>query len=329
MGLCLGVAPIDRTFLSQDRLDLPARERMSLLPWKGQFTPEFVDVLLDVYLPEGGSVVDPFAGSGTVLFEASRRGVTSYGAEINDAALAFCRIAELKSIDLADRQDLLTEAKSLLHRWPQHGGSEPRLWDEDEPATVLGAARCDANLWHLVSAAVVLAQVAHAKLGRSSLLSALARISDIMLESSSPGPSCSVYRADARVLPVDSESVDLVVTSPPYINVHNYHQYGRVAIELLGGNPLEAARSEIGANRKFRQNRFFTVVQYAIDMAEVLVELKRILNPVGRAIVVVGRESRVRGVSFQNGQLLIELARRGGLFNVQRRMERSSIDSEQ
>jgi hypothetical protein len=327
MGVPLGVASIDRTFLPQDRLDLPTRGRLSLLPWKGQFTPEFVDVLLDVYLPDGGSVLDPFAGSGTVLFEASRRGVISHGAEISDAALAFCRIAELKGIDLARRQDLLAEAESLLLRWPQHGSIEPRLWDDAEPATVIiDAAQCNSDLWHLVSAAVVLAQVAHAKLVRSSLLRALARISDIVLESTSPGPQCSVYRADARAVPVDSESIDLVVTSPPYINVHNYHQYGRVAIELLGGDPLGAARSEIGANRKFRQNRFLTVIQYALDMAEVLSELKRILKSMGRAIIVVGRESRVRGISFQNGQLLIELARRGGLFDVRRRMERSFVN---
>jgi 16S rRNA G966 N2-methylase RsmD len=327
MGISLGAAPIDRAFLPQDRLDLPTRGRLSLLPWKGQFTPEFVDVLLDVYLPKGGSVLDPFAGSGTVLFEASRRGVASHGAEINDAALAFCHVAELRSTDVAYRQDLLAEARSLLRQWPQHGDTKLRLWDDAQPTTALiEAAQHDANLWHLVCAAAVLAQVAYAKLGRSSVLKALARIGEIVLESTQPLRSCSVYRADARGLPIDGASVDLVVTSPPYINVHNYHQYGRVAVELLGGNPLEAARSEIGANRKFRQNRFFTVVQYAIDMAEVLVELRRVLNPLGRAIFVVGRESRVRGISFQNGHLLIELARRGGLFEVQRRMERSFVN---
>ena len=69
------------------------------------------------------------------------------------------------------------------------------------------------------------------------------------------------HLADARRLPIEDDSIEGVITSPPYINVFNYHQNYRRAVELLGWKPLEASRSEIGANRKHRANRFFTVVQ--------------------------------------------------------------------
>ncbi len=319
--------PIDRDFLSQAMLDLSTRERLSRLPWKGQFTPEFVDVLLDAYLPDGGSVLDPFAGSGTVLFEAVRRGVTSYGAEVNDAALAFSRVAELGGLGLASRHDALTQAKRLLDRWPHQTEMQRSPWpDTTRERGLIEAARREPRVWRLVSAALVLAQATRSKLVRSSVLEAFTRLREIVLESAMSGASCHVYRADARALPLDDETVDLVVTSPPYINVHNYHQYARVAVELLGGDPLGSAKSEIGANRKFRQNRFLTVVQYAIDMAEVLAELRRVIDPAGRVIIVLGRESRVRGVTFENGHLLTELVRREESFEVRRRMERSFVN---
>ena len=306
---------------------MSTRERLSRLPWKGQFTPEFVDVLLDAYLPDGGVVLDPFAGSGTVLFEAARRGMKSYGAEISDAALVFSRVAELSSLGLESRLEALTIARQLLDRWPRQQETQRSLCSDTAPEReVIEAARSEPRVWRLVSAAVVLAQTTRSKIVRSSVLEALTRLRGIVLESATPRPPCHVYQADARALPLDDETVDLVVTSPPYINVHNYHQYARAAVELLGGDPLGAAKSEIGANRKFRQNRFLTVVQYAIDMAEVLAELRRVVDPGGRVVVVLGRESRVRGITFANGSLLTVLAQREESFEVRRRMERSFIN---
>ena len=49
----------------------------------------------------------------------------------------------------------------------------------------------------------------------------LERIVRALPESARP---IAVHHADARALPVESGSADLVLTSPPYINVHNYHQ---------------------------------------------------------------------------------------------------------
>jgi hypothetical protein len=69
-----------------------------------------------------------------------------------------------------------------------------------------------------------------------------------------------------------------------------------------------AARSEIGANRKFRQNRFLTVVQYCLDMALALAELARVGRAGARAVVVIGRESNVHHTAIYNGAILERLA---------------------
>jgi hypothetical protein len=103
---------------------------------------------------------------------------------------------------------------------------------------------------------------------------------------------------------------DFVVTSPPYINVFNYHQQYRRSVEALGWDLLRVARSEIGSNRKHRQNRFLTVVQYCLDMTDVLREVQRVCKEGARAIVIVGRESNVRKTQFFNGEIVAALASR-------------------
>ena len=135
-----------------------------------------------------------------------------------------------------------------------------------------------------------------------------------------------IYHADARSIPLPDRCIDLVITSPPYINVFNYHQNNRPAMELMGWDLLHVAKSEIGSNRKNRQNRFLTVVQYILDMLDALREMKRLLKPEGRAIIVVGRESNVRGVRFKNGLLVAALAIGGVGFHLIMRQERKFIN---
>jgi hypothetical protein len=60
-------------------------------------------------------------------------------------------------------------------------------------------------------------------------------------------------------------------------------------------------------------------------MGMVLAEFNRVLKPGGRAIMVMGRESRVRGVSFRNGCLVGALAGCGGL-RLASRQERKFVN---
>ena len=60
--------------LSWSERDLPERERTKhvhrLHPYLGKFIPQLVEILLDRYVPAGGRVLDPFAGSGTTLVQS-------------------------------------------------------------------------------------------------------------------------------------------------------------------------------------------------------------------------------------------------------------------
>ena len=66
--------PYDRKSIPQESLDLANKFRTSLFPWRGQFSPELVELFLRKYSQDTSVILDPFVGSGTTLFEAARRG---------------------------------------------------------------------------------------------------------------------------------------------------------------------------------------------------------------------------------------------------------------
>jgi hypothetical protein len=128
----------------------------------------------------------------------------------------------------------------------------------------------------------------------------------------------SVFHCDARETPLADSTIDLILTSPPYINVFNYHQQYRRSAESLQWNLLKVAKSEFGSNRKHRGNRFLTVTQYCLDIAHTLNELIRVTTDSARIIFVVGRESNVRGTPFYNGAIFVELALKLGYIPLTR-----------
>ncbi len=128
--------------------------------------------------------------------------------------------------------------------------------------------------------------------------------------------------SDARSLPLPDKTIDFVVTSPPYINVFNYHQNYRKSAEILGWDILKIAKSEIGSNRANRSNRFYTVVQYCLDMADTLKELSRVTKDNARIVLVVGHESNVLGVPFYNADIIEKIAVKTGFFRKTLRQKR-------
>ena len=326
---------LDRESVPQGNLDIANRVRTNLLPWAGQFSPQLVEELLLAYGQRAGVVMDPFVGSGTSLVEAARLGKAAWGSDINPAAVILARVYHLVNVSLDDREAALDSLEERLFQviGPPDGPlfAEPgatasnraeresaliRLWDESGP----GVSRI------LAAALVVLCDFYRKDLGADQVHKTWLRLAETVRSIPVACESVVVHQADARALPVEANSVDLVLTSPPYINVHNYHQKFRRSVEALGWNVLSIAPSEIGSNRQNRGNRFVTVIQYALDMVLALREMARIAKPATRLILVLGRESTVRGVPFFNGELVAELAVRGVGLKNERRQERQFVN---
>jgi len=156
----------------------------------------------------------------------------------------------------------------------------------------------------------------------------------------SRGPTASVRLGDARRLKMRKNSVDLVITSPPYLNAIDYMRcskfslvwMGRSAEELrlirkrsIGTEVGEYTRSKHAADiikglklgSDFPKHDRAVLVRFIEDMKLALSEVARILTPGGRAVYVVG-ENTIRGVYVRNSKIVVEAARHAGLVLVGR-----------
>ena len=321
---------VDRESVPQNDLDITMRVRTNLLPWKGQFSPQLIEQLLRTFAQKGSVVFDPFAGSGTTIVESARLGYSAGGCDINPAAVILSRVYELINLGHDKRTSVLDELRKCLYEVIS-GPLALTMRDGNQSLDRATIERRLVDIWHgsksyevrlLAAALVVLCDFHRSLLDETTVHKTWQRLEKTVLSLPHLDKPIFVHHADARTLPIEDMSIDLVVTSPPYINVHNYHQKYRRSVEAMGWNVLSNARSEIGSNRQNRSNRFLTVIQYSLDMTLALQEMNRVAKPGARFILVIGRESTVRGKQFFNGELVTELASQAVGLRFERRQER-------
>jgi len=303
--------------ISSDLINIEDKYRSNMFNWRGQFSPQLIESLLIHYASEGNVVFDPFLGSGTTLLESSRLGLEAYGCEINPAAHIFSKIYELINIDPAQRDISIIFIDTFITRYIGNSVKDNKTEHEKFIHDLL-LLKNDADFVvnNIISALIISLNLEITKFSYDKCF----KIWNNLKQNIKSLPFTSIpvkgFHCDARKSPLSNNSIDIVITSPPYINVFNYHQNYRKSVEKLGWDVLEIAKSEIGANRKFRGNRFITVVQYCMDLAEVYLELSRVCKSTAKIIFIVGKESKVRKTPFYNADLLISVAEAIGFKKV-------------
>lgn len=323
--------------LEQDRLNVTKKSRTNLFSWRGQFTPEFVEYLLETFASEAHIVLDPFCGSGTVLQECVRREISASGFEINPAAYAMSKFFTFSNVHIEERRQLIDSLSKHLDKLPNYYEDLPlfkpspkyremykNLLDFAKDLFKQTISKQETLLAVLM---IFRAQDSKNNGLLSAVMNAFSILKSNLLSLPFANSNISVELCDARRCHTKLNSpVDMIITSPPYINVFNYHQNYRAILEILGFDILKIARSEIGSNRKNRGNRFRTVVQYCLDMKLSLYSLAKSFRKGGKLILVLGRESRVRGVPFENSQIARDIIECLGCFGKVSSYEREFIN---
>ncbi|OQW90437.1 MAG: hypothetical protein BWK78_07030 [Thiotrichaceae bacterium IS1] len=318
--------------LLQEKLDVVQKKRSNLFNWRGQFTPELVEYLLGFFVKETDFVIDPFSGSGTVLQEAARKNIYAEGFEINPAAYAmskfftFSNLAINQRLELLNRFELKFNAVLPLFNGEQiyqnysdyrqaysnlinFGKSFQSYLDKAEKILLLNVlflSERDKNLTVTQSLCKSFLYVKNALLGLPYASSTI-----------------KANLADAREVHQKIRGqADLILTSPPYINVFNYHQNYRGLIEIFNFDILKIANSEFGSNRKNRGNRFKTIVQYSLDMEEALRSFWGALKPHATLVLILGRQSNVRNTAFYNSRIVMDIIDGIGGFEETNTLER-------
>jgi DNA modification methylase len=307
--------------IPQEKLDIIEKNRANLFAWRGQFSPQLIETILTYYCPSNSVILDPFVGSGTVLLEASYLSLEAYGFEINPAAYIMSHTYEF--INDSQKKEVLKNLRNIIDQeFPL------RIFEvSDQVENLVDKLQNTRNMLPdrskvLFDALVIILDVCKNKITQEFIQKKFSHLSNIITNLPYSQKPIRVGLSDARSLPLKNNQIDFVVTSPPYINVFNYHQNYRQSAEILGWDLLKIAKSEIGSNRANRSNRFYTVVQYCLDMGDILKELARVSKQQARIVLIVGQESNVLGVPFYNADIIEKIGIKAKLFQKVLRQKR-------
>jgi len=151
------------------------------------------------------------------------------------------------------------------------------------------------------------------------------------------GPAPSLKIGDARHLPLKNESIDLVITSPPYLNAIDYIRCSKFSLVWMGYSisdlrklRSESIGTEVSANApkddedieriitalrvrsKLSSKHRGILAQYINDMRGSIRETSRVMRPGGKVVYVVG-ENTIRDTYIRTALIIRHLAKDAGL----------------
>lgn len=351
-------------------------------PFPARMAPE---IALDcIPIAENGRaqlILDPMCGSGTVLSAAMQRGHHAIGIDLDPLAILMTRVAT-SPIDTSQcdrlREQVVNAATSDRETGLPWSDDETRqfaeYWFADRqrvqlarlsraiadippgPLRELAQVSLSRTVITKAPKASLAADTSHSRPHRVAITSTYdvvagfsLAIKDLtrILDARKLMGSAEVALGDCRRLDsIGDASIDMVVTSPPYLNAIDYIRGHKFALIWLGYSipQLRAVRSSIiGAERALdgppeplatklvRQIEreaidstrlpMSTLVRYSHDLVRFARQMKRVMKPGARLIAVVGN-STLRG-NFIRNDYLVERALQHNGFNTDQRTERT------
>lgn len=354
-------------------------------PFPARMAPDIAIDHLDS-LTRGAELVvlDPMCGSGTVLAAATARGHSARGFDLDPLAVLMSSVATQP----VDTDEVVAQAERVSSRARRSTTGTP-LWDDLETlkfaeywfgesqriqlnrlSRELGSVTDDSvrRALQVALSRVIVTKSPKASLAADTSHSRPHRVStdsdyDVyrgfeasaaslkkLLDQRVLAGRAQVGRGDARALSLGQQSVDLVITSPPYLNAIDYLRGHKMSLIWMGYSigELRTIRSNsIGAERALRGEvlqeahemvrsielsvtepkslPLATIARFAQDMTLFARELHRVCKWGAEVVTVIGN-STLRGNYVQN-DLLVRQAYENAGFRVAVRVERDLPDS--
>jgi hypothetical protein len=340
-------------------------------PFPARMAPDIA--LAGLQSPRKLKVLDPMAGSGTSMVLARLLGHIAIGYDQDPLALLIAKTWCSRVSESTLRSALASTVNVARTRWttsapyPPSADSETRrfvrYWFDlrtRKKLAALAAAICGnkqqvlrTQLWCAFSRLIIVKDngvslardVSHSRPHRSYELAPadpftqFSKAGEYIIKSLLALPSSAgtvhLSRADARNLPTKTGSIDLVITSPPYLNAIDYLRGHKMSLVWMGHSvqqlrelrsstvgaeighseipeALLSAKRAMGRMPDLHPRIERMVNKYIVDMNLVIAEIARVLQPFGKAVVVIGN-STLRGSFLKNSDLIVELGRINGL----------------
>lgn len=287
-----------------------------IYPYRGKISALDAASIIE-QLPRHGSLLDPFCGSGTIVYEAQKHGLRAFGVDNNPLAIQIARAKVYKgtssSMLLCD--DIIRKAIALfesgkfdampdapLRSFHAQTAAEimcvKHFFDEMDDylkgafyGTIALAARaCNGYMWTSSTVGKNIEpkmycnffEKFYSKAEKHSRFFAEDRCSDAIIL---PGDS----RKLSKILP--PKSIDFVFTSPPYFDGLDYTAYyGKLIYEIFGVDRVS-----------IKKNLIQHADSYEDDMRSVLRELDIVTTDNALIIFVVG-DKKVGGRVINGGE---------------------------
>lgn len=228
------------------------------------FSPQLVDKILECFPAlHGGRILDPFMGAGTTLLRARQLGYRSAGCDLSPLSLFVSRV-KLADYDRA----LLEEAFAHVRDY------RPMPIVGELPAHLRRAfTRCEMEHFQGLLSRIAALPPRERDFFRLALLRVMRRVSRAQSDggwfrwvekpdqsakvseffdeearsmlgdvADYPGPAPTIWQDDARILEKAQGPYDLVITSPPYPNRHDYSRVFHIELLALGATEEEILR---------------------------------------------------------------------------------------
>ena len=289
-----------------------------IYPYRGKISS--IDAASVIKQLKPGVLLDPFCGSGTILYEADFAGLQAIGVDNNPLAIW---ITKGKLASLGDNRDkYIEEAEGLIKKarrrktskclspliekaFHKETASEAfslmKYFDEMSDyaracllGTVALAARgCNQYKWTSSTVGKDIRPKQYINFYEKFFYKIKKHTYPITSKN-----TCKIYLHDSRKLDniIKEKSVDYVFTSPPYFNALDYTAYyGRIVYGLLGIDHLEIKKGLIQ-----------TVVEYEADMKKIFDTLLRVTKKNGLIIFVVG-DKKIKNEIINGGDFFSKL----------------------
>ncbi len=305
----------------------------SLCSYASKMKPAIASFLIQYFVKPGATVLDPFAGSGTIPFEAAMQGRKSLAFDLSplaasittaklnppDSESVLCVADELQTyIETAACPDesaasVEEEIKSFFHERTLGEVLLAKRWLEEHEAAGLSGAEhrfIKACILHILhgNRPYALSRRSHGiipippkgpatyKSLANSLKEKITRTAlDRIPDTFARG---RVERASALDMPADEGSVDVIATSPPFFGTTEFLRQNRVRLWFSGWDYAEQAR--------MKESGDFVEYHKSLDVyGTILAEFRRVLVSDGLVILHLG-VVRGRDMGLQIGDLAEE-----------------------
>ncbi len=377
------IADDDWSFRAESRSETSALTH-SYHRYPAKFIPQLVDKLIQDYTNKEDLVVDPFGGCGTTLVESKLNGRVSIGFDINPIAklITQTKITAIEPAILERSHNQFINAYETSKVQSINHHQRIRYWFEADTVTELDKIYSAINsISDPASRKFYLCAFSH-NLKNSSrwLMKSIKPTIDKKKDISDPfvtinrhlkqmtrkntqfyetllgtdnlDTSSKVYKIDStKKWPVKDGTIDLIITSPPYVTSYEYADLHQLSLLWFGSDPkqfkrwhnrfskefIDFRREFIGTSSKpkkygnlesetgtriiselFQIDRPLAedVANYFIDMRKVFHRMYKGLKPGGIASVIIGNTT-LKGVKIINAEVAAEQMFAAGFKQVE------------